>query len=701
MACWRDPSRALPDKIRFLLSQLRYGCFLLVLDNLEDILTPDHAIADGELKTLVDLSLATPHGLRLLVTSREHLQVAGPGMRAARTLALDGGLPAAEAAALLREFDPGGELGLRDAPETLLDQAVRRCHGVPRALETVAGILASRYPTLSLEQLIANDALFTEQVVENLVSEHYRQVADGQRRVLEALAVFDKPVPGAAVSYLLQPFFPDLDVRECLHVLVRNYFVTYHRAQGTFDLHPLDRQYAYARIPGDTEGYGKRTLHRLAADFYAELRKPESEWQSITDLQPQLEEFEQLCKAGEYDRAFLLIERMDFAYLAVWGYSELVLALRGRLTGLLQHARLENQNWYMLGLAHNRLWLAEGAIRCFQTLLGNLLSWKGGHAGAAGSPAAPQEHVPAPARQVVRGNVFDLPVRMIQEKLGPFSERDVLGDVKGNLGRSLMLVGRIDEAMRYFEETLQMARHKGDLLGEGLWTGRLGEAFQRLGRILEAGRCHEFALEVSRKQGDKRWQVTHLSNLGETLSRLGDRNKAEEHLRAGLDLAGATGSRQGQAYCLMRLGRFLHEAGQLGPARDHFERGLRIGLPPANMVCSVYLGMLLLETGQAAEAQAALARGIALCRGLLNRTPNLADALYVLALAQLAGGQTAEALAGYGRALEVCAAAGVVRDALDDVRRLENVRPSLPGLDQVRALLDQALREQRGGRVSS
>jgi tetratricopeptide (TPR) repeat protein len=690
MACWLDPTRALADKIRFLLSQLRHGCFLLVLDNLEDILSADHAIADGELKALVDLCLTTPHGLRLLVTSREHLQVAGPGMKAARTLALDGGLPAAEAAALLRESDPHGELGLRDAPYALLDQAVRRCHGVPRALETVAGILASRYPTLTLEQLLGNDALFTEQVVENLVSEHYRQVAEGQRRVLEALAVFDKPVPAAAAGYLLQPFFPDLDVRECLHVLVRNYFVTYHRGQGTFELHPLDREYAYSRIPDQGDGFGKRTLHRLAADFYAELRKPESEWQTITDLQPQLEEFEQLCKAAEYDRAFLLIERMDFAYLAVWGYSELVISLRGRLSGLLRHARLENQNWYMLGLAHNRLWLAEGAIRCFQTLVGNLLGPRSGEARGEALPASEPPGA-APARTGVSGSVFDLPVRMIQEKLGPFSERDVLGDVKGNLGRSLMLVGRTEEALRYFEETILMARHTGNLSGEGLWTGRLGEAFQRLGQLEAARRCHQFALEVSQALGDKRWQVTHLSNLGETLRHLGDLEKAEESLRAGLELAAATGNRQGQAYCLMRLAQFLHQAGQWEPARDHYERGLRIGLPPCNMVCAVQLGVLLLETGQGEEAQTVLARGMALCRRLLDRTPRLVDALYLLALAQLAGGQAVEALAGYRRALEVCPAPGVIRGALDGMRPLGGVRPPLPGLDEARRLLEQGV----------
>lgn len=38
---WRDVSRSLADKVRFLFSKLQAGCYLLVLDNFEDTLAPD------------------------------------------------------------------------------------------------------------------------------------------------------------------------------------------------------------------------------------------------------------------------------------------------------------------------------------------------------------------------------------------------------------------------------------------------------------------------------------------------------------------------------------------------------------------------------------------------------------------------------------------------------------------------------------
>lgn len=84
---WSDPARSLEDKVRFLLSKLRAGCYLLVLDNLEDVLAPDKAIADPSLRTFLELCLATPHALRLITTSREQVVVGAAGIRVLRTVA--------------------------------------------------------------------------------------------------------------------------------------------------------------------------------------------------------------------------------------------------------------------------------------------------------------------------------------------------------------------------------------------------------------------------------------------------------------------------------------------------------------------------------------------------------------------------------------------------------------------------------------
>jgi tetratricopeptide (TPR) repeat protein len=510
---------------------------------------------------------------------------------------------------------------------------------VPRALETLAGILAGD-PTLTLETLLADGALFSERVVENLVSAHHRQLGDGPRHVLEALAVYDQPVPAAAVRYLLQPAHPEVNVEACLRDLTRHQFVTHHRGRSTYELHPLDQQYAYAHLPDDET---RRTLHRRAAGFHAEMRKPKHEWKGLADLQPQLAEFDHLVRAGDADQACALLQGIDFEFLARWGQSELVVTLRERLVGRVQDAFQVGMNYYNLGLAHNRLWSADAAIRCFESLL-----------------------------QVERNFV-----------LRPLYGDRAVSDVRGNLARSLLMVGRIEEALGLFEETVAAMRQHGHGLGAGLWTGRRGEALERLGRLTEAKECQEFALAQAREAGYTRWEVTHLSNLAEVHRLLGDTVAATRLLLDGLSVAERTDNAQGRGFCLMRLGLVHHEAGRRDEAASYYEQAVRIGLPPCNFLGAVRLGMLR----EGDEARPYFAQGMALCRTLLTKTPRLYEALYALALAQLGDDREEEALATYRQAVAVCAAPGVREAARRDVRLLYLARPGLGRADRVGSLL--------------
>src|SRR5207249_10083875 len=115
LACWRDSGRSLDEKIRFLLSKVREGCYLLALDNLEDTLADDQTFQYAGLRTFMELCLGTPHALRVVATSRERVAVDASGLASIRFLDLEHGLPEPEAVALLRENDRDGRAGLRDA----------------------------------------------------------------------------------------------------------------------------------------------------------------------------------------------------------------------------------------------------------------------------------------------------------------------------------------------------------------------------------------------------------------------------------------------------------------------------------------------------------------------------------------------------------------------------------------------------------
>lgn len=558
-------------------------------------------------------------------------------------------MPESDAIALLQDLDPEGALGLRDAPDELLRKVARCCHGLPRALETVAGILANA-PTLQLREFVGDTTLFTEQVVEVLVAEHFRRATDDQRRVLEALAVYGKPIPAAAVRYLLAPYLPDIDVPALLTDLVRNYFVTYSRSRDTYELHPIDREHAYVHIP-DEGAYCKSACHARAADFYAELRKPQEEWKSLPDLEPQLDEFDQRMLAGDNDGALHVLNAIDFHYLALWGYSELVIGLRGGLLNRLADTYLERVNRKHLGFAYNRLCRAEDAIQCFETLLA----------------------------------LFD--------DQGEYGE--LTAEIKGNLARSLLMVGRVEEAISLLEDALWVAQSLyermhgwGSRVYEGLWSGALGEALLRLGKPQTACEYLRDAVYISQVEGDQRWQVRHLCNLAEMHRQLGDETAALEALREALQMSGNIGNRHGEGFSRAGLAQLHHAAGRLDEARVHYERGLAIGLPPSNCRCAVKLGVLHLEQGRPADAADCFHRGLAMCAALLEKTPRLYEILYLRALAELGHGRVAAALDSFREALGVCSARGVVEGAILDVRLLQRAVPTANGLSEILILLE-------------
>ena len=187
---WADENASLATKVEYLLRAMQDGRYLILLDNLEDILSEEGTVSEEGLRILVERCATQPSGVRLVATSREQVKVAAAALRSSRTILLREGLPENHAIDLLRNLDPQGELGLRGASRDDLRRAVQFTQGIPRALEILAGMLHED-PTTSLTELLDDEQLFGEQIVERLVAEGYRRLGQDEQRVMEALAVFD------------------------------------------------------------------------------------------------------------------------------------------------------------------------------------------------------------------------------------------------------------------------------------------------------------------------------------------------------------------------------------------------------------------------------------------------------------------------------------------------------------------------------
>jgi tetratricopeptide (TPR) repeat protein len=339
---WSSRDLKPAEKVARLLEAFEGGFYIALLDNLEDLADADGALTDPELVTFFQEWPRAPGGLRVLITSRVPLRFGPEAERRHRHVPLEEGLSTREGVQLLRELDPNGEHGVSTAPEGKLARAVRTLHGVPRALELVVSLLSPDNGAFVTLDEVVEGFYSEEEVVERLVEENYRRLSPDARRVAEALAVYREPVPEEAVSFLLGPFAPGLDVPTVLGRLVKTRLVQADRAARTATLHPIDQAYLYQGLPQQGEG-SRAAMHGRAADYYRQQRGAEGgvalslhsrlDWSA---LGPRVAEFEHRASAGQLEVASELLG--DFGpSLALRGSASrcraMVQAVRGRVRG--------------------------------------------------------------------------------------------------------------------------------------------------------------------------------------------------------------------------------------------------------------------------------------------------------------------------------------------------------------------------------
>ncbi len=332
LARWAN-KRSIADGLDMLFNQaLKRGRRLIVLDNFESILDEEGQVLEefAPLRQFVEACLQFKHNTLLLATSRRSLvlspELEGSAVGLREEVSLDAGLPVEAAKTLLRELDPDGSLGVREASDELLEEVVRRCGCIPRTLETLIGVLLSnRIRTLST--YVADDTRFAAFLEDPRRSLYTSLPSDEDRRVMEVLAVFGHPVPVNGVRFLL----PSLPVEAILNRFRLNHVATCDR--GLFTLHPLDCEYAYGRIPEDGSEHCKRLLHRRAAEFYLSLPIPAPpDRASVEDIQPLLSAMDHLLSAGEAEAAMaLFIDSGIHDSLYWWGDFLLLVDLCNRL----------------------------------------------------------------------------------------------------------------------------------------------------------------------------------------------------------------------------------------------------------------------------------------------------------------------------------------------------------------------------------
>jgi tetratricopeptide (TPR) repeat protein len=375
----------------------------------------------------------------------------------------------------------------------------------------------------------------------------------------------------------------------------------------------------------NTNSYTHRDLELRAAEYYASIRKPEQEWRSITDLTPQLAEFEHLVQAGDYDHACQVLESIDQNYLYLWGYYMRLLELRTRLSANLGVDTLQALNLNGIGQVHRALGQFKQAQECKQAGL------------------------------------------RIAQRIG---DRRLEGQFIGNIGSIYHITGEVDKAKGQYETALVIAEEFHDIDQQvGLMTN-LGYVYRAQGQLEKAQDQFIAALNLSRKVGRRDLEVENLKGLGSIqalrddvehaldfhnqalaiaraasfrkhesvqLSLMADlcliEGRAEEAIenrRNGLAIAREIRHKYVKGYHLQGLGKAYLVTGQLSDAITHCREALTLDLPKVDWRASAILGTALFQQQNYAEARITFQQAEIQCRHILTKTPNLFEPLYTL-----------------------------------------------------------------------
>ncbi len=606
---YKNPQTSTGDKMRALLDAFPSGRVILLLDNFETLIDPESlSLRDSELSDALNALLSGQHhAVKAVITTRiapRDLAMGELGRQ--HHLSLDEGLESPYAENVLREMDADGRVGLKSAPDTLLNKAREKTRGYPRALEALYAILSvDRYTTL--EELL--EISLPDEVVQKLVGEAFNRLDPSAQKVMQALAVYNRPVSPAAIDYLLQPHLPSIDSALVLNRLVNMHFA--RREAGRYYLHPADKEYAFGIIPekdlttkdtkvtkeeqGDSSElpitnyqFTQHDLLNRAADYFAQARKPRAEWKKLDDLAAQLAEFELRCEARDYDTACSVLRSIDFDYLLLWGHYRLMIDLHEVIEGKIQDTNLHLGNLNGLGIAYALIGMVKRAI------------------------------------------VFlDKGVNLSREA----KDRSWEGVFLGGLGNRHVALGNMHKAIEFYEQSLVIEREIGDKRNEGATLSNIAACKFDLGNSQEAIDFLEKALVVAREIGNKKNESTYYGNIGEALIDLGKYEEAINHHRQAQVLAKEFEYVAVLKYNIMGEAQANLFQNDLINARTTIEAALQYDVPQNNHNASALHGIIALRQGERETAQEAFMKSIAQAEEILVKTPEYYSALDAKGLA--------------------------------------------------------------------
>ncbi len=128
------------------------------------------------------------------------------------------------------------------------------------------------------------------------------------------------------------------------------------------------------------------------------------------------------------------------------------------------------------------------------------------------------------------------------------------------------------QALEYYKQALHIADELGDIQSKGVTYGNMGRALINLGKIQEALVCLGKRLEIARQLYDPKGEEWALTHLGLIYSDIGDYHQAIQYIEESLAVEIENDDLDGTTYKVFMLGTLYSEIKQWNMAITYYEQ---------------------------------------------------------------------------------------------------------------------------------
>ncbi|MEH2401346.1 tetratricopeptide repeat protein [Nostoc sp.] len=145
-----------------------------------------------------------------------------------------------------------------------------------------------------------------------------------------------------------------------------------------------------------------------------------------------------------------------------------------------------------------------------------------------------------------------------------------------SLGNAYQSLGQYQQAIKYHQQHLKIAREIGNRNSEGTALGNLGNAYDSLGQYQQAIDSYQQCLDIAREIGDRNGEASALGNLGVTCNSLGQYQQAIDYHQQCLKINREIGDRNGEGIAFGGLAIAYRSLGHYQQAIEYHQQHLKI-----------------------------------------------------------------------------------------------------------------------------